>query len=162
MRVRTHRNGDIPDISRLYYDTIHRINALDYTPEQLDAWAPVVPDPSFWEERFRKYHVYVAEEDGRVVGFTELDGTGHIDCFFVHHEWQRRGVGTRLMRRVVDTAMASRMTRLFAEVSITAVPFFQSQGFVVIRESETVRSNVRLKQYAMERWLTASTTAPPS
>ncbi len=153
MLVRTHRNSDIPGISRLYYDTIHHINSHDYTREQLDAWAPAVPDLAFWKERFKKYHVYVAEEDRRVVGFTELDTTGHIDCFFVHYEWQRRGIGTRLMDRLMATADREKMLRLFAEVSITAVPFFRDCGFVVIRENETIRRNVKLKQFAMERWL---------
>ena len=97
MLVRTLRVGDIPGISRLYYDTIHHINSDDYTREQVDAWAPAVPDVDFWKERFKKYRVYVAEEDKYVVGFTELAATGHIDCFFVHHEWQRRGVGTCLI-----------------------------------------------------------------
>ena len=125
------------------------------TKKQLDAWAPVVPAASFWKERFKKYRVYVAEEEGRIIGFTELDTMGHIDCFFVHHEWQRRGVGTRLMERVVESAARAGTPRLFAEVSITAVPFFRHQDFAVVRENEAVRSNVKLKQFAMERWLTA-------
>lgn len=153
MLIRTYRNSDIPDISRLYYDTIHRINSNDYTREQLDAWAPEVPDGSFWKERFRKYSVYVAEEDGRIVGFTELSSMGHIDCFFVHYEWQRCRVGTRLMERVIATAKKNQILRLNAEVSITAVPFFLGQGFVIVRENETVRRNVKLKQFAMEKWL---------
>ena len=153
MLVRTHRVGDIPGISQLYYDTIHHINSHDYTREQVDAWAPAVPDVSFWKERFKKYRVYVAEEDGHVVGFTELAATGHIDCFFVHHEWQRRGVGTRLMDRLMATAGKEEMLRLFAEVSITAVAFFRDREFVVLRENETIRRNVKLKQFSMERWL---------
>ncbi len=154
MLIRTHRNGDIPGISRLYYDTVHLINSHDYTREQIDAWAPAVPDVSFWKERFKKYRVYVAEENECIVGFSELDTTGHIDCFFVHHQWQRRGVGTRLMKRVEATAVRQQMPRLFAEVSVTAMPFFRDWGFVVVRENEAVRRDVKLKQFAMERWLT--------
>ena len=153
MLIRPHRNGDVPGISRLYYDTIHLINSRDYTPEQVDAWAPVVPDMSFWKERLKKYRVYVAEEDGCIVGFTELDTTGHIDCFFVHHQWQRRGIGTRLMKRVVATAGKEQMPRLFAEVSVTAAPFFREQGFAVVKENEAIRRDVKLKQFDMERWL---------
>lgn len=155
MLVRTHRNGDIPLISRLFYDTIHEVNSRDYTREQVDAWAPEVPEDSFWKERFKKYHVYVAEEGERIVGFTELDPTGHIDCFFVHHEWQRRGVGSRLMEHIVASAARKQISRLFAEVSLTAAPFFINRSFVVLRENEVVRRRVRLKQLAMERWLRA-------
>ena len=107
----------------------------------------------FWKERFKKYRVYVAEEDKHVVGFTELAATGHIDCFFVHHEWQRRGVGTCLMDRLVLTAGKEKMLRLSAEVSITAVPFFREREFIVLNENETFRQNVKLKQFTMERWL---------
>jgi putative acetyltransferase len=112
-----------------------------------------VPAESFWKERFKKYSVYVAEEDKRIVGFTELDSTGHIDCFFVHHEWQRRGVGTRMLQRIVASAGRQEIRRLFAEVSITAVPFFLEKGFVIVRENEAVRRDVKLKQFAMETWL---------
>jgi GNAT superfamily N-acetyltransferase len=155
MLIRPHRNGDIPHITRLFYDTIHLVNSNDYTREQIEAWAPTIPDVSFWKERAKQYRVYVAEENERIVGFTELDRSGHIDCFFVHHQWQRRGVGSRLMERVVNTAAKQRVPRLYAEVSITAAPFFRKRGFVVLRESEVVRRNVKLKQFAMERWLMA-------
>jgi len=151
--IRLQRNGDISSISHLYYDTIHLINARDYSREQVDAWAPTVPDESFWKERMKKYRVYVAEQDKCVVGFTELDTTGHIDCFFVHYRWQRRGIGSRLMKRLVATAGKERMPRLYAEVSITAAPFFRNSGFTVLRETAAVRRSVTLKQFAMERWL---------
>ena len=155
MLIRFQKNSDIPDITQLYYDTIHRINCNDYTREQIDAWAPSVPDVSFWKERAKNYRVYVAEEDNRIVGFTELEASGHIDCFFVHHQWQRRGVGTRLLERVVVSAPREGIPRLFAEVSITAAPFFRNRGFVVVSENEAIRRDVKLKQFAMERWLTA-------
>jgi len=155
MLIRTHRNRDIPAIARLYYDTIHRVNSHDYALEQIEAWAPTIPDAAFWKERVSAYRVYVAEEDGHIIGFTELGADGHIDCFFVHHQWQRRGVGMRLMERLVVAATKEKTPRLYAEVSITAKPFFLSQQFVVIKEREAIRRNVKLKQFAMERWLVA-------
>ena len=115
----------------------------------------VVEEPVFSEEVCEEGPYNVAEEGGCIVGFTELDTTGHIDCFFVHHQWQRRGIGTRLMERVVATAGKEQMPRLFAEVSITAAPFFREQGFVVVKENETIRRDVKLKQFSMERWLAA-------
>ena len=58
-----------------------------------------------------------------------------------------------MMERVVATAGREQMPRLFAEVSITAAPFFRNSGFVVVGENEAVRRNVKLKQFVMERWL---------
>ena len=54
MEVRESREVDIPAISRLYYDTVHRVNARDYSPQQIEAWAPAVANESFWRERFKR------------------------------------------------------------------------------------------------------------
>ena len=42
MQIRPVKRADIPQIARLCYETVHRMNALDYSPEQVGAWAPRV------------------------------------------------------------------------------------------------------------------------
>ena len=39
MLIRGYKPSDCKDIAELYYKTIHSINAIDYSNEQLDAWA---------------------------------------------------------------------------------------------------------------------------
>jgi L-amino acid N-acyltransferase YncA len=73
MRIRRVRRPDIPQIARLYYDTVHRVNARDYSPEQIRGWAPRVYPDAFWQRRFRRYEVVVAEDSGAIVGFVELE-----------------------------------------------------------------------------------------
>lgn len=45
VEVRPYVKRDAPEIARLFYETVHVVNRRDYTPAQLDAWAPEVPDP---------------------------------------------------------------------------------------------------------------------
>ncbi|NIT55665.1 MAG: GNAT family N-acetyltransferase, partial [Aliifodinibius sp.] len=48
---------------------MHKINARDYSPKQIHAWAPEVYDDNFWRERFPKYlAVIVAEIGGKIAG----------------------------------------------------------------------------------------------
>jgi putative acetyltransferase len=42
--VRDYRAADAPALARLFHDTVHAIAARDYTPDQLRAWSPAVPD----------------------------------------------------------------------------------------------------------------------
>jgi hypothetical protein len=42
MRIRRVRRADFPQISHLYYATVRRVNASDYSREQIEAWAPRV------------------------------------------------------------------------------------------------------------------------
>ena len=39
MILRKYRTEDCESIAELFYETVHSVNAADYTPEQLDVWA---------------------------------------------------------------------------------------------------------------------------
>ena len=153
MLIRRVKRFDIAQISRLYYETIHRVNARDYTPDQIRAWAPRAFPDAFWQRRFRRYAVFVAEDAESVVGFAELSATGAIDCFYVHHGAQHRGVGAALMARIERQARSRGNACLTADVSITAEPFFRRMGFRVIRRQMKLYRNRMFKQAAMEKRL---------
>lgn len=40
MLLRKYEPSDGDAMAALFYDTVHSVNAGDYTKEQLDAWAP--------------------------------------------------------------------------------------------------------------------------
>lgn len=148
--LRSFRPDDIPALFELFRGTVQQVNSRDYTPEQLAAWAPVEIDLVRWATLAERYTV-VAEVDGTVAGFADLEPDGHIDRFFVHADYQRRGVGMALMRAVSAEAERIGATRLFAEVSITARPFFEGHGFVVLAEQQVMVRGVALTNYRMER-----------
>ena len=153
MRIRPVQRKDIPRIARLYYETVQRVNALDYGPGQIRAWAPRIHPDAFWLRRLRHYRVLVAEDGGAVVGFVERGQAGGIDCFYVHHGHQRRGIGAALMARVEREARARGNTSLSADVSITAEPFFRRLGFCVVRRQLPLYHNRAFKQAVMEKRL---------
>ena len=39
MLIREYQSSDCKELAELFYDTVHRVNARDYTKEQLDVWA---------------------------------------------------------------------------------------------------------------------------
>jgi putative acetyltransferase len=151
MLIRRVRRSDIPQISRLYYETIRRVNSRDYSPEQIRAWAPRVYPDSYWQRRFRRYRVFVAEEDGRIAGFAELALSGDIDCFYVHHARQRKGIGAALMARIEREARRQIHGRLRADVSITAEPLFRRLGFKAVRRQIKIYRNRAFKQAVMTK-----------
>ena len=156
LQVRPYHLSDLPEIAQLFYHTVHIVNSKDYNPTQIQAWAPHVYTETDWRERLATADVWVAIAQGQVVGFAELERTGHIDCLYVHHQWQRRGVGAALMGAIEVKANQQHLTRLFAEVSLTAKPFFQAQGFKVVRLQEKVLRAVRFPQFVMEKQLVGS------
>lgn len=144
---------DAGEVARLFHETVHRVNAADYASLQLQAWSPRIMPDSFWRKRFRRHLTLVAIADDTLLGFAELDANGYIDAFFVHHRTQRQGVGRQLMRALFQAARAQRSTRLSADVSITARPFFQHMGFRLVRRTRRIYRNRVFRQYKMARSL---------
>lgn len=137
----------------LFRDTIRRINARDYSPEQILAWASDDIDMELWAKHFAGRFVVVAEEAGLPVGFTELESDGHIDRLYVAADHQSRGIGRQLMAAVVTEAGRQGLGRLFVEASVTARPFLESQGFVVQGAQVVMCRGVEFVNYRMERML---------
>ena len=95
MDIRPYRPPDCPEMAQLFYNTVHIINARDYTPRQLDAWATGTVDLSAWDRSFRAHRTLVAEEAGILVGFGDMDETGYLDRLYVHHAYQHQGMPPR-------------------------------------------------------------------
>ena len=73
MKIRLYKINDLEKIMSLYYDTVHSINANDYTEEQLDAMAPGKPNVYHWETQLNKNHTLVAvDNQDTIIGFGNM------------------------------------------------------------------------------------------
>ena len=144
---------DAEEIAQLFTTTVHSINRMHYSQQQLDAWAPRPYNLQHWQQRVAQKQPLVAEYERQIVGFGELESDGHIDAFYVHAEYQGRGVGKLLLTALEAKAHANCRSRLYAEVSSTALPFFQHHGFQVIAEQSVIVRAVRMTHYRMAKHL---------
>ena len=151
MYVRELRTGEEPILFELFRNTIRSVNIRHYSESQVVAWAPDDLDPTVWTEKMRSIRPFVVEVEGNIVGYSDLQADGLIDHLFVHHEWQRRGVGRALMSEIERRAFNAGIGYLETHASITARPFFEAFGFVVAREQELEMRGERLKNYVMRR-----------
>ncbi|CAN5780363.1 GNAT family N-acetyltransferase [soil metagenome] len=151
MEARRYQKNDAGEIVRLYYETVRTVNRADYSEEQVEAWAPNMPDATVWHQRMASRTTLVADENGEVAGFAELGEDGHLDTLFVRKDAVGCGVGRCLYRGVEHEARGQGVGKLFTEASITACTFFERQGFHVVREQTLQRRGVELKNFVMEK-----------
>ncbi|MEA5549443.1 GNAT family N-acetyltransferase [Anabaena cylindrica UHCC 0172] len=151
MNLRIYQIEDTPEIINLFADTIHNINIRDYSKKQVEAWASVKLDIEMWVNRLSNSFTYVAEENNQIIGFSNLEKNGHIDCFYCHHAFQRRGVGTKILDAIELQAKFLGITKLFTEASITAKPFFISKNFIVVKKQEVECRGQLFINFVMEK-----------
>jgi GNAT superfamily N-acetyltransferase len=126
----------LPDIERSAAQAFRVLRDLGWTPgdfvESVEEHLASIARGTLW----------VAEDDGRAVGFLTAQISGaelHIDEFDVHFDHQRRGIGRKLIAAALDYAQANSIEAMtlttFREVPWNG-PFYASLGFCVLAEGE--------------------------
>lgn len=155
LSVRPFAPGDERRLWALYRATIHSVLRDDYTEAQRFAWAPADIDLDAWDRCLRELAPFVAEIGGQIVGYADVQASGYIGHFFVHHERQRQGIGRALFDRIRAQALGRGAYQLYSDVSITGRAFFESCGFEAAgRRTVATRGQV-LVQYRMVRSVAA-------
>ncbi|MDX8403998.1 MAG: GNAT family N-acetyltransferase [Mariprofundaceae bacterium] len=147
MNIRRYHQGEEDVLWQLLYNTVHHVNIKDYSKEQVGAWAPDDWDKEQWKERLLRSRPFVVEVEDEILGFAELESSGHIDCFFCAHHWQGKGVGSMLLNAIEAEAKKLTLTYIFTEASITAKSFFEKKGFTIGHEKIVSLRGVRFPYY---------------
>lgn len=147
MFIRKYESSDCKELAELFYNTVHTINAKDYTKEQLDAWASGQVDLEKWDQSFQEHFTVVAVENGIIVGFGDIDTTGYFDRLYIHKNNQRKGIATAICDQLESKAQG----KIVTHASVTAKPFFEKRGYKVLKEQQVVRKEIFLKNYVMEK-----------
>lgn len=147
MEIREYRPEDCAELTRLFYDTVHTVNRKDYTPAQLDAWADGTPDLERWNRSLQEHFSLVALEGKQIIGFGDMDSTGYLDRLYVHKDYQGKGVATALCDRLEQAVDGTIVTH----ASITARPFFEGRGYVMVKAQQVERKGILLRNFVMEK-----------
>lgn len=145
MFIREYQSSDCEEIIKLFYNTVHTVNAKDYTKEQLDAWATGRVDLNKWDQSLREHYSLVAVENEMIVGFGDIDKSGYLDRLFVHEDYQGKGIGTMICNRLEQAVSGNVITH----ASITAKTFFEKRGYRVVKEQQVERKGVFLTNFEM-------------
>lgn len=150
MIIRKYKTSDCKSLADLFYNTVHTINAKDYTVKQLNAWATGNVDLEKWNKSFSEHFTLVAVDDDIIVGFGDIDHTGYLDRLYVHKDYQGQGIASAICDKLEK---AFDVEKINTHASITAKPFFIHRGYRVIKEQQVIRAGVSLTNYVMEKQL---------
>lgn len=148
MVIRSYISSDCRSLAKLFYDTVHAVNAKDYTQAQRNVWATGDVDLEEWDQSFLDHHTFVAVENGVIVGFGDIDKTGYLDRLFVHKDHQGKGIAAAICDELERAVPNMKIT---TAASVTAKPFFEKRGYQVKKEQQVEREGILLTNYVMEK-----------
>ena len=150
MKLRNYQPEDCSQLATLFYETVHHINAKDYTTAQLNAWATGQVNLDEWHRSFLTHDTIVATTNGIIVGFGDMDETGTLDRLFVHKDYQHQGIATAICNALEGR---SKQKRISTHTSLTAQVFFARRGYRVVQELSVQRNGITLTTILMEKML---------
>lgn len=127
VKIREFEPEDAEAVSALIRRTMRVSNIGDYS---LDRLQPLMdyfsPEKVLLlsEER----HCLVAEVDGRVVGTLALE-EAELCTFFIHPDYQTRGIGSQLLKAIEEVALALGIDTIRMDASLTGVDFYAKRGY---------------------------------
>jgi putative acetyltransferase len=139
-----HRN-DLECLQAIYRQTIDHTCVNDYDPNQRHAWKLGTENLERWTAAIDTQYFIIAEVDGDPAGFGSLKDGVYIDFMYTSKDYLRQGIAQAIYDRLKNMALRLGTKILTADVSKTARPFFEKQGFAVAAEN---------RNFIREAWIT--------
>ena len=152
IKIRALKESDIKACVELFHETVHTVNAKDYSPEQLNVWAPkeISHKDNRWQTLLDNIAL-IAENDDQIVGFGDMTHGGYLDRLYVHKDYQRQGIALAIVSKLEAQAKMNGVKEITTEASITAKPYFESAGYFVVNEQQKDVQGVKLTNYIMKK-----------
>lgn len=151
MIIRKAGIDDISQITQLFKAAVEQTNSKDYNEVQIQAWAAKHALHEMWQYKLERDHFLVAEDNRQLCGFSSITMEAYIDFLFVHPDLLRKGIAGQLLERIFLYANEMNFQTLTVHASITALPFFLSQGFEILKEDSNSVNGIKLKNYLMKK-----------
>ncbi len=174
IQVRVAVAADVPILQALIDASVRRLQAQDYTPEQIEnslqtvfgVDSQLIADGTYlvaesakslivgcggWSKRKTLYGGdHWTERQNELLD--PIHDAAKIRAFFIHPEWARRGIGTMVLNACEAGARAAGFTRFEMGATLTGVKLFQARGYVALEHLEiSVGNGVLLPIVRMEK-----------
>ncbi len=91
----------------------------------------------------------VAEADGAILGYI-AERDGFISGLWVLPEWQRKGIGSALLKHVIERTASDLELRVF-EANTSAIRLYEQFGFKTIERTDGAATDEKLPDRLMRR-----------
>ena len=134
MEIRLAKDQDYAEIAVLRQQTILNVNSQDYSEEIVHNWSTQTNTQNF-RESADKHKRWVAIDKEEIVGFCEHNLKCELSRIYVHKDYLRRGVGSRLLETAEASLKKQGCKKIHIESTITAKDFYKKNGYKIIKKT---------------------------
>lgn len=131
VHIRQSKPEDLGYILQLQADSL-RILSNDYNLSQIESLIKSQKSARLSSDET----TFIAELNSRIIGFScFIDARNTIGGVYVHPDFVRRGIGTKLLNAVEEVAIQRKCQIIYVTSSLSSVDFYKANGYQVVRNS---------------------------
>jgi len=149
MNLRQITIKDQLELKKVYFDSIQSLNEKIYSQEQKRAWSCQAWNNPNFDKSIIKGKGWILSERGLTIAFATRYPNNRIALFYCKGEFQRKGFGSKLLKRVEDEAKNEGLNFLLTEASLISYKLFLKKGWEIIRKEKVTINNIFFERYKM-------------
>ena len=150
MKIRHANDSDVLALAHLYQQTVLTWGPQHYTPQQTAAWASFGSETDQFRAFILKATTFVATNHTGILGFAGIAEDGHVTSAYVRQDCIHQGIGSTLMRNLLEYAQNHQIQRLYAEASEFSRGLFKKFGFQLYETEIVERHGVQFQRFLVE------------
>ena len=149
MNLRQITIKDQLEIKKVYYDSIQSLDEKIYCQEQKRTWSSQAWDNPNFDKSISQGNGWLISEKGKIIAFTIRYPINRIALFYCKGKFQRKGFGSKLLRKLEDEAKKEDLDSLSTEASLISYKLFLKNGWEIIRKEKVTINNIFFERYKM-------------
>ena len=149
MNLRQITIKDQLELKKVYFDSIQSLNEKIYSQEQKRAWSSQAWDNPNFDKSITQGNGWLLSEKGIVIAFAIRYPRNRIALFYCKGNFQRKGLGSKLLLKLESEAKKEGLDSLTTEASLISYKLFIKNEWEIIRKEKIIINNIFFERYKM-------------
>ena len=151
MNLRQITIKDQLELKKVYFDSIQSLDEKIYSQEQKRAWSSQAWNNPNFDKSITKGKGWLLSKQGIIIAFATRYPSDRIALFYCKGKLQRKGYGSKLLRKLEDQAMKEGLDSLTTEASLISYQLFLKNEWKTIRKEKVIINNIFFERYKMTK-----------
>ena len=149
MNLRQISIKDQLELKKVYFDSIQSLDEKLYSQEQKRAWSSQAWDNPNFDKSITQGKGWLLIEQSKIIAFATRYPNNRISLFYCKGKFQRKGYGSKLLKKLEDEAKNEGLDSLSTEASLISYKLFLKNEWKIIRKEKVTINNIFFERYKM-------------
>ena len=151
MNLRQITTKDQLELKKVYFDAIQSLDEKIYNKAQKRAWSSQAWDNKNFDKSINEGKGWVLSQNGIIIAFATRYPKNRISLLYCKGKFQRKGYGTKLIKKLEDEAKKEGLDSLSTEASLISYKLFLKNEWEIIRKEKVIINNIFFERYKMTK-----------